>query len=45
MKELGFTNEIGPNAVFNGYTDAQASEKKILRNVFEEVMLGLTLGI
>ena len=29
-------NEIGPNAVFNGYTDAQASEKKILRNVFEE---------
>ena len=27
---------IGPNAVFNGYTDAQASEKKILRDVFEE---------
>ena len=28
--------EIGPNAVFNGYTDKEASEKKILRNVFEE---------
>jgi citronellyl-CoA synthetase len=28
--------KIGPNAVFNGYTDAQASEKKILRDVFEE---------
>ena len=27
---------IGPNAVFNGYTDAQATEKKILRNVFDE---------
>ena len=27
---------IGPNAVFNGYTDAQATEKKILRDVFEE---------
>ena len=28
--------EIGPNAVFNGYTDKAASEKKILRNVFKE---------
>ena len=28
--------KIGPNAVFNGYTDAQATEKKILRDVFEE---------
>ena len=28
--------KIGSNSVFNGYTDAQASEKKILRNVFEE---------
>ena len=27
---------IGPNAVFNGYTDAQATEQKILRNVFDE---------
>jgi len=27
---------ISPNAVFNGYTDAQATEKKILRDVFEE---------
>lgn len=27
---------IGPNAVFNGYTDAQATEKKILRNVFDK---------
>ena len=27
---------IGPNSVFNGYTDAQATEKKILRDVFEE---------
>ena len=27
---------IGPDAVFNGYTDAQATEKKILRNVFED---------
>ena len=27
---------IGPNAVFNGYTDAQATEKKIVRDVFEE---------
>ena len=29
-------NEIGPNAVYNGYTDKAASEKKVLRNVFEE---------
>ena len=29
-------NEIGPNAVYNGYTDKEASEKKVLRNVFEE---------
>jgi len=28
--------KIGPNAVFNGYTDAQATEKKILRDVFEK---------
>ena len=28
--------EIGPNAVFNGYTDKEASEKKILRNVFKD---------
>jgi acyl-CoA synthetase (AMP-forming)/AMP-acid ligase II len=28
--------EIGPNAVFNGYTDKDASEKKILRNVFKD---------
>ena len=27
--------EIGPNAVFNGYTDKEASEKKILRDVFK----------
>ena len=27
---------ISPNAVFNGYTDAQATEKKILRDVFEK---------
>ena len=27
---------IGLNSVFNGYTDAQATEKKILRDVFEE---------
>ena len=27
---------ISPNSVFNGYTDAQATEKKILRDVFEE---------
>jgi acyl-CoA synthetase (AMP-forming)/AMP-acid ligase II len=27
---------IGPDSVFNGYTDAQATEKKILRDVFEE---------
>ena len=27
---------ISPNSVFNGYTDAQATEKKILRNVFEK---------
>ena len=27
--------EIGPNAVFNGYTDKDASEKKILRDVFK----------
>ena len=27
---------IGPNAVFNGYTDAQATEKKILRDVLEK---------
>jgi len=28
--------KIGPNAVFNGYTDAQATEKKILRDVLEK---------
>ena len=27
---------IGPDAVFYGYTDAQATEKKVLRNVFED---------
>ena len=27
---------ISPNSVFNGYTDAQATEKKILRDVFEK---------
>ena len=27
---------ISPDSVFNGYTDAQATEKKILRDVFEE---------
>ena len=27
---------ISPNSVFNGYTDAQATEKKILRDVFED---------
>jgi len=27
---------ISPNSVFNGYTDAQSTEKKILRDVFEE---------
>ena len=26
---------IGPNAIYNGYTDAQASEKKIIRDVIE----------
>jgi len=28
--------KIGPNAVYNGYTDKKASEEKIIRNVFEE---------
>jgi citronellyl-CoA synthetase len=28
--------KIGPNAIYNGYTDAQASEKKILRDVIED---------
>ena len=28
--------KIGPNAIYNGYTDAQASEKKIIRDVIEE---------
>ena len=28
--------KIGPNAIYNGYTDAQASEKKIIRNVVED---------
>ena len=27
---------IGPNAIYNGYTDAQASEKKIIRDVVED---------
>ena len=27
---------IGPNAIYNGYTDAQASEKKIVRDVVED---------
>ncbi len=27
---------ISPDSVFNGYTDAQATEKKILRDVFEK---------
>ena len=27
---------IGPNAIYNGYTDAQASEKKIIRDVIED---------
>jgi len=29
-------NEIGPNAVYNGYTDKEASEKKVLRDVFKD---------
>ena len=28
--------KIGPNAIYNGYTDAQASEKKVKRDVEEE---------
>ena len=28
--------KIGPNAIYNGYTDAQASEKKIIRDVVED---------
>ena len=28
--------KIGPNAIYNGYTDAQASEKKIIRDVIED---------
>ena len=28
--------EIGPNAIFNGYTDKKASEEKIFRNVFND---------
>ena len=28
--------KIGPNAIYNGYTDAQASEKKVLRDVVED---------
>ena len=28
--------EIGPNAIFNGYTDKKASDEKIFRNVFNE---------
>ena len=28
--------EIGPNAIYNGYTDKKASEEKVITNVFEE---------
>ena len=28
--------KIGPNAVYNGYTDKKASEEKVITNVFEE---------
>ena len=28
--------EIGPNAIFNGYTDKKASDEKVYRNVFNE---------
>tara|TARA_X000001036_G_scaffold438322_1_gene485836 strand:- start:392 stop:2200 length:1809 start_codon:yes stop_codon:yes gene_type:complete len=28
--------KIGPNAVYNGYTDKKASEEKVIKNVFEE---------
>ena len=28
--------KIGPNAIYNGYTDAQASEKKVKRDVEED---------
>ena len=28
--------KIGPNAIYNGYTDAQASEKKIITDVVED---------
>ena len=29
-------NKISDNSIFNGYTDSKESEKKVLRNVFEE---------
>ena len=29
-------NKISDNSIFNGYTDPKESEKKVLRNVFEE---------
>ncbi len=29
-------NKISNNSIFNGYTDSKESEKKVLRNVFEE---------
>ena len=29
-------NKISDNSIFNGYTDAKESEKKVLRNVFED---------
>ena len=28
--------EIGPNAIYNGYTDKKASEEKVITNVFEK---------
>ena len=28
--------KIGPNAVYNGYTDKKASEEKVIKDVFEE---------
>jgi len=28
--------EIGPNAIYNGYTDKRASEEKIITNVYED---------
>ena len=37
--------KIGPNAVYNGYTDKKASEEKVITNVFEEVTGGLILEI